>query len=371
MQISAATILLWAFLIIIEKPSLRSLCIFLLSTWFLSATSIINYVLAGLLTFSLLLWPACRRLIFSKNAWPVYLLGFVIHLPLIAYYLNTLLDGTGGRKTLIVETGVASVAFAFYELSGFFGLGPGRDVIRDTVTESGLGGLAGLFASRVWLIIAASLCLLFSLHALFFHFKRIKFPRSSVALILCVLGFVGIILFAAIMKHTALWGRHLAAVFPFMVFILCQLAGLSLIAARSPKARQTVIISSGIFLALMLTGSIMVRYGGDFRKDDYRSATAIAIAASENGKTVWWAAASEVAEYYANVEGPLEERFVMMKDYRRDKIVFAPEPDMIVLGRSSIYDLRGNIQEKAEALFGDQPDTSARNLRIWQSVNLE
>jgi hypothetical protein len=366
MQIAAATVLLWAFLSTVEKPSPRNLVIFLLSTWILSATSIINYVLAGLVTLSLLLWPDCRRLIFSKAALPAYLFGFAIHLPLIAYYMGTLLAGTGGVKNLIIQTGFASVVFAFYELSGFFGLGPGRDAIRETVTVNGLGGLTSLFADRIWLLLAAVACLLVSLHGFLINPKKIKLPRTLAVLLFCVFGFVGIILVAAIMKHTALWGRHLAAVFPFMVFAFCQFVSLSLNAADHQRSKLIVVLGAGGGAALLLLGSLLVRYGADFRKDDYRSATARAISAAENGKTVWWAAAIEVTEYYAGMDDPLDERFILMKDFKGEKFATAPEPDMIVLGRSSIYDVRGNIQEQAEALFGEKPDTSARNLRIWK-----
>jgi hypothetical protein len=365
MQITAATLLLWAFLSFVEKPTPRILFTFILATWLLSATSIINYVLAGILSLTLLFWPGCRRIIFSKDAIPAIAIGLVLHLPLIAYYLSTLLAGTGGVKNLIVKTGFVSVAFAFYELSGFFGLGPGRDAIRETVTEGGVGALAKLFANRIWLLLATFLCLFASLIPLLLHPRKFTLSPAVIAIASCVVAFVSIILVAAIAKHTALWGRHLAAVFPFMVFILWKVISLAEHEARSKNMKFATGVSAGMFLSLLLIGSLLVRYGNDFRKDDYRSATASAISAAEEGKVVWWAGALEAAQYYAGMDYPLHERLIMMEDYRGKKFDLAPEPDMIVLGRGSIYDTKGNITEKATMKFG-KPDTSARNFRIWK-----
>lgn len=366
MQMMAASLCLWIFLILVEQPCRKIMLAFVAATFLLAVTSIINYVLAAVMWSAILFFPKPREFVLSRKFIPVFVAGLAVHLPLVIYYIATLLAGTGGVKALIVETGFASVALAFYELSGFYGLGPGRDTIRDTIIAGGLGALSAVFAKYILPLAAAGIFLVVALLPLLRNPMLLKSNPRLLAVFGCVVSFIAIILVSAILKNTALWGRHVSAALPLMLFVIWQLIAISYGLAKGIAGKRIVTGGAAGFLLLMLIGSLNVRFGREFRKDDYRRAAEIAITAAESGKTVWWAAGIEVTEYYAGMDDPLDERFVLMKDFKGEKFATAPEPDMIVLGRSTIYDVRGNIQEKAEALYGEQPDTSARNLRIWK-----
>lgn len=206
---------------------------------------------------------------------------------LAVFYFWTLEKGAGGTRLWPVN--FTNVAFAIYELAGFAGLGPGRIALRGAASQS-IGAamhtllryvplLALLFASYVYLIV---------------NWARAEVSKQERRIVLAcaaVYGLsVGLLLVLAYAVRWPFWGRHLAAILPFQVLIVAACVS----AAKSVPARLAAVI-----LCALLSGSALeLRLAPEHRRDDYRSAANVANAAVRDGKTVWWCANAEAANYY-------------------------------------------------------------------------
>ena len=100
--------------------------------WYLYLGLWSTHMLTIILAPSLLLFIYAMRTVSMKQFIKDWFLPVVVTAPcfvcLAAYYLYTLLIGAKG---MIVKPGLPNLAFATYELLGFGGLGPPRNVLRE------------------------------------------------------------------------------------------------------------------------------------------------------------------------------------------------------------------------------------------------
>lgn len=260
-----------------------------------------------------------------------------------AFYAWTLSRGAGGAR--IWPVGLGSLAFAAYELGGFAGLGPSRQDLRAAGRTGALGILRD-FAPYLIAIALLGVC---------YAMLAIRVARGSLARMqdperACFGAFAGVVawttlamLALSILVKWPFWGRHLAPMFPFLVASFgLLLPPISVALARS----QRLLI--GAFGILLLTSSLSLRFADRHRKDDYREAARITRNALETRRTVWWAAAEVVADYYRvplTASGPLAGKARLLNDVPRQNLAVLPPPDLIVLSKVDVYDSEGFIRE--------------------------
>lgn len=231
-----------------------------------------------------------------KSTWREFLQGvnltllgcFLAVVALLStYYLRSLLKGAGG--SLLSPSTPSTVLFAAYELLGLAGVGPGRLSLRL------LGPTALLPYSLALLTFFGVLCVAL---AAGLNAARTRLGGRELMLV-SALGVLPIliVLYSGFAMHWRVLGRHLIATLPLLNLVLA-LGLASLLQAgrhRGQWARHAVAIAAVLFLVY---SSVSLRFAPQHRKDDYRSAAAVAQAAIAQGERVWWAADVIGAQYY-------------------------------------------------------------------------
>jgi hypothetical protein len=124
-------------------------------------------------------------------------------------------------------------------------------------------------------------------------------------------------------------GRHLSPAIPAILLPIA--ASLD---ARGSLRRFTLPLGIGACL-LMLASSLGIRFQERHAKEDYRHATAMAIAALNDGKRVWWQADMNCARYYAYRTGgyPMIHRIQVLESDLPTSPMFA---DIIFVNRPDL-----------------------------------
>ncbi len=252
------------------------------------------------------------------------------------YYLGTLLEGA--RAATLVGNSLASFAYAFYELLGFGGLGPGRNDLRAATLSGGLGAFAlwqwallGLLA-----LVHAFLALVFTLRLLLpdgFGGKT----RGWLLLLAPPLLFMALL---AVLKDFRVLGRHLTPLLP----VLCVYFASSLQVSGDRRARC---VATGVLLTLLLTSCLMQRFAPRHRKDDYRQAASLARSEVSKGRSVLWVANLAALPYY-NLQqlgylplrpDPASPPFLHIFRLGHEDPVF--KPALVILSKPDIHDATG------------------------------
>jgi len=246
--------------------------------------------------------------------------------------------------------GLKSLLFSGYELLGFLGFGPGRYQLRQSVIESGIGGALQGFAPPTMMGVAM-LAFLYTLILLrfwkCFPSRRSAIDRLALLALLVIAVTVGAMLAICSIAGSPFWGRHLASLLPFVVLTVG-------IAATTPTRTHQRQVNVLLFLlaATLLTSSLLVRFGPNHRRDDYRSAASIARLAVQEGKTVWWTAGRVSAEYYGLVfctADPTSRRACVIHTDNRDKeeLETLPAPELILISKPAFHDTTGAMRNYA------------------------
>lgn len=204
---------------------------------------------------------------------------------LTAYYLSSLIKGAGASR--LASSSLSTVLFAAYELLGLGGIGPSRLALRSQ-------GMAALAPYLPALAVASGVLL--ALLACGLQAAR-KQLGSGQLLWLLALGLfpVLVVLSSGFVMHWRVLGRHLIAALPLLNLLLAL--GMTVLWQRQTQqgpARALVVLG----LLALLYSSFSQRFAPEHRKDDYRSAAALAQAALAQGQRVWWAAGVIGAHYY-------------------------------------------------------------------------
>jgi hypothetical protein len=269
-------------------------------------------------------------------------------LPLLAlgvYYLRTLLAGAGGAKAWMV--GPQNVLFFAIEFLGFSGLLPPRHELRHIV-RMGLSRLEELVGIWPFAISAFALLALLFVVGLYWIAHLRQTPRWIFACLAVVAASAIILFAAATVVGFPFWGRHLAAAFPAFVAAGCWGVSFALW-CRSLVVRA---LSTALFLALLVS-SLMLRFSGTHVRDDYRSAAALAKSAIDKGKTVFWAANPDAAEYYGLTladEFPDKRKSLptsqayLASNLTQEQVRALRDAEMIVLSKPDLYDVGGILE---------------------------
>jgi len=243
---------------------------------------LIPALIAGLVLSNGSRWEKWREAL-RDWSWPA-IVFFPLFLCLGSYYAWTLWQDTHGVRGI---PGIRNLALAGYEFTGFLGLGPPRNVLREAPVGNALKyvgtlavGLAG------WLVVM--ICA-------FTQSKADGVSRRVV--LLCEMFGTGVFLhcIAAVMGRHSFWGRHLAELFPLFILILVGLlAGDSVKGGRSCSRR----IATACLIVIWLLSAMRLAFLEEYKKDDYRGAVSCVVNAAGETGTILWAASIPAASYY-------------------------------------------------------------------------
>ncbi len=275
--------------------------------------------------------------------------SIVILAALGVYYVVTVSRGVETGWEGVWRVGLGNLLFAAYEHLGFAGFGPGRNELRQAVLGGELEAVIQTFVrpSAVGLPILGVLYVVLLLRLA----RRLRAGLSGRELPLFAVGAVIAMTTAAIFAVSVVvkfpfWGRHLAALCPFIVLFVALAVGGSREHTRSWPDPLTLCL--GI---VWLVSSLLLRFHDTHRRDDYRSASGIARTAVERGETVWWVASPHCGEYYGLrfCDPPSEsegECVVWLESPDFADLRILPDPDLIVISRPEFFDHRGAIRSR-------------------------
>ena len=200
---------------------------------------------------------------------------------LAAYYIYTLIEGYRAAST---GGNLLSMGFGFYEMIGMLGLGPNRDMIRENplVVLKSLPWLlpATLIIFASWLIGVCSA-------------YRSTTPRERIAVVITVALPLIILAVTSIVAQFQVLGRHLS---PCMPALLLPLA--VCISGKAPKKLPVKLIGAAAVIVSLIS-SFLIRFNPTHSRDDYRSASEIAISLLDEDQTILWKADTAAPSYYA------------------------------------------------------------------------
>jgi hypothetical protein len=293
--------------------------------------------LLGIIPFACILvvlfWIGVRgKYRIERSTWLYLAVGFVLLLPLGVFYLWTLTKGTGGAK--LWPVGFKNVAFAVYELAGFMGLGPGREIIRSSAGEH-VNFFVRQFAPYLPGLLLLGIAYLFAFGVLWLRRtenENRKVVTASLAVIVLTLGTTYLL---ALFERWPFWGRHLAPILPFSVAAIA-------IALKTAMKRGLIgRLIAIMFAFLFIASSLELRFDPRHAKDDYRSAATLARDAISKARHVWWAADPSAAVYY---KIPIGSIYLTLESTLNEQpLETFPTPDLIVLSKPDIYDPSGKI----------------------------
>jgi hypothetical protein len=229
--------------------------------------------------------------------------------------------------------------FIAYELLGFSGLGPGRLEIRD-------GGLRSFAPFAVPLALYGMVVCDLLIQGVRQIWRDWTFPKSKcrniIYLAVVMAAPAAVILGAGWVEHFRVLGRHFLPLLPVVIFVLG--AGLAARWSRGGWVSKTLACG---FVVLSLVSCWSFRLAARHGKDDYRDAAALAKEALQTGKTVWWNAGKEGAEYYhvALSNGAENVGAVWLMNPAAGALSGLAAPEMIVVSKPDVFDGRGTCAD--------------------------
>lgn len=339
MQVAGASLMLFALLKLYSKGEggAKEPLLFVIGAWITCGASMLGAVPCGASAIVFAWWVLKGKVRLQRDGWIVLFFGCFTLLLLGGYYALTLSRGAAGARQW--DAGIGSILFAFYELLGFLGLGPGRLEIRN-LAKAGTSSLV----AAMWLWLPLIGILVFAYGVLLV--KAIAKWRNWGSGWLPAMAFVvvatsGGLLTLSLMVNWPFWGRHLAPLLPFLVLIIGFVAGLP----GFWNSQRWLPLLIG---CVWLFSAIGIRWFPHQAEDDYRRAALVAEENLKDGKLVWWAA-DEPSLWYYGVPISGGSYYKMPNGV---KALYAPEPSdlsgpnpkLVILSRPDQFDVHGNIQ---------------------------
>ncbi|MDP4625480.1 MAG: hypothetical protein NWT08_10130 [Akkermansiaceae bacterium] len=200
---------------------------------------------------------------------------------LAAYFIYTLLEGHRAAST---GGSLLSMGFGFYEMIGLVGLGPSRDMIRENPSI--------VLRSLPWLL-PATLIIFFAWLIGAFSAYRSTTPRERIAIIVAVALPLLVLAVTSLVAQFQVLGRHLSPAIPALLLPVA-----TCLSGNFPKKIPAISIGSAAIL-ISLTSALLIRFNPIHFRDDYRTASHLAIALLDENQTILWKADTAAPSYYA------------------------------------------------------------------------
>lgn len=212
---------------------------------------------------------------------------FLFSVPLLllgGYYVSTLSGGKGGQ----IETpGIGNAGYAMYEFLGFSGLGPCKNLLRESVDKKSL-----LLSYVPYILpLLVSYCAIF---VLMLKLRRREWLGNTF-----LWAFVGgfIVFFGvAYVVGFRFWGRHLLFLYPlwllFMGETLCQLY------LENGRMKMVGWGISLFFALCLLCSSSRILFDGQYKKEDIKGVVEKCRQYRQSGEAVFWSESEDTSLYY-------------------------------------------------------------------------
>ncbi len=250
-----------------------------LALWASSLVGIIPFLAAVLVL--VVLWWRGRWRPGSRFYWALAL-AIPCYVALGVFFVGAVAAMRGGR---VWEFGPGNLAYTLYETTGFQGMGPNRNELRQMIKGGDFS--AGWIAVYLPGLAAVGLCWGMLCLGALRHARAVCTSRLGgvgLALVLTVCGFV----LLGLLARFAFWGRHLA---PAMIGVV---ATACLLGQGWRNGRFLLAALAGLWLA----SSLNLRFNDRFAKEDYRGAADLAKQALGRGESIWWVADYSTAVFY-------------------------------------------------------------------------
>ena len=207
--------------------------------------------------------------------------------PMIVYFLWTLSQGAGGAKE---APSVSNVAFVFYEFLGFSGIGPPRNVLRESqsfeTVKPYLPMIILFFSTYILLFV-------FIFTSLWKHAKTWKIFMNPY-FVTFIFGVLVFFLISSLFQFR-FWGRHAEFLFPLLVFYLALMIDRSW--NVEPLKFKFLIPVLPLFI-LMLISDFNLRFNTDYQKENNKEAARKAVELIDNKGLIVWNGHDHLAAYY-------------------------------------------------------------------------
>ncbi len=319
----------------------KGLC---LDTWDLVITAIGIVVMAGSSLLSIP-WVGAFLVLFVFGVWrkaitfhkrtllTTSLVTGVVLAGLAFYYGYTLIE----NARAVSRSGgfVQGLAFSFYELLGFGGLGPGRTDLR----QEGVGVF-----TPVEIILVGALAAVHLIVGVRFLKNVVRpsgFTEKMLGWILLLGPPMVFMILLGVLKDFRVLGRHLTPLLPALLVYL----GIAVAAVR--RSTFNNILTTTLFV-LLAVSCLSYRFAERHRKDDYRQAAAIARSEVEKGRGVLWIANTAAVPYYKldelglnwlrDPQGPSDSYLRNIFYLGKPDAVFGLRPHYVIMSKPDIHD---------------------------------
>lgn len=235
----------------------------------------------------------------------------------LGYYVHTLQQGY--RATASGGGGLLSIGFGFYEIGGLLGIGPSRNELRSSPLS--------LIGHAAWLA-PASLCIAGAWILGVREWISRNDRRAVVAVAVAALLPLSALALVGFLEDFRVLGRHLSPAIPA---VLLPLALCWQVGVRKNTPALVLAVSSSLVL---LFSSLSLRFQEKHARDDYRTATTLAIDALKANKRVLWQADMNSPRYYAyKIGGMAYVNAIQQLESDPPGLLFA---DIVVVNRPDI-----------------------------------
>lgn len=256
--------------------------------WYICLISfILGYtfnMLVGFLLFSLLfiIWMKTDRGVFLKQQYKSLLITTVPFTFFSIYYLITIFYSQKGG--MIEVPGVGNIGYSFYEFTGFGGLGPSKNILRESDDKKGL-----LLQYAIYII---PLLICYGTIFISVFKKNKKEWLSNLFLISFVIGLIFFCVMAYVIQFR-FWGRHLIYLYPLWLIFMGYTIYLF---SQQRKFYYKVILC--IYIFFIGLSSYHILFDDQYKKENIKGIVQKCKELRLSGETVFWSESEDTSSYY-------------------------------------------------------------------------
>ncbi|WP_195449231.1 glycosyltransferase family 39 protein [Bacteroides nordii] len=256
--------------------------------WYICLISfILGYffnMLVGFLIFSLLfiIWKKNEWRKISKQGIKSFFIIIVLFIVLTLYYLITIfLADKGGQ---IERPGIGNIGYSLYEFIGFGGLGPNKNMIRESDDKKVL--------LLQYIIYMFPLIICYSIIFVSVFRKKKKEWILNVFFISFLLCFVIFYVVACVIQFR-FWGRHLIFIYPLWLIFMGYT--LYLFSLNRNMLYKIVLV---VYIFFIFSSSYRILFNNNYKKENIKDIVQQCKKLRLPGEIIYWSEAEDTSLYY-------------------------------------------------------------------------
>jgi hypothetical protein len=232
--------------------------------------------------------------------------------------------------------GLGNLVFALYEFTGFAGLGPPRNEIRQNLNLD-------VFLPYWPLLLLGSIALAAVIVLMFLADP----PKIARNLLFSITIGLAAALTLSKMQHFQVLGRHLAVFFPLLLMVFMLAPKNPPFIPKTSRKIAIAVIALGLVWGI---SDLRLVFLSQYEKDSYKEASSIAIAQSrQEGAVILWAADPVIAKYYglivsqdkSSASGAAVDASSWSADQTNAYFAGLSRPMILVLSKPDLFDKNG------------------------------